>query len=90
MAIEIKDNALLFRRLGETLRIEPWGRDSLRVRSTMESEILDQDWALTEVPAFCEAAAAQQSDFRALCRLLSTTCQCLGKCEVRLVFLPMN
>ncbi len=37
---------------GETLRIEAWGKDSLRVRSTMLPEIQKLDWALTEeVPA---------------------------------------
>ncbi len=52
----INDNgALIARRLGETLRIEAWGKDSLRVRATMCPEILDQDWALTEVPPQAEA-----------------------------------
>ena len=35
---------------GETLRIEPWGKDSLRVRATRCSRFTDQDWALTEEP----------------------------------------
>jgi alpha-D-xyloside xylohydrolase len=30
----------------EILRIEPWGKDSLRIRSTYLSKILDEDWAL--------------------------------------------
>ena len=34
--------------LGETLVIEPWGQDGLRVRATMGPEILDTAWALTE------------------------------------------
>ena len=41
-------SALVARRMGETLRIEPWGKDALRVRATMESAPVDQDWALTE------------------------------------------
>ena len=41
-------NALVCRRGGETLRIEPWGKDSLRVRATMFPDFCGQDWALTE------------------------------------------
>ena len=33
---------------GETLIIEAWGRDGLRVRSTVDSEVPDTCWALTE------------------------------------------
>ncbi len=33
---------------GETLIIEPWGQDGLRVRVTTGHEILDTAWALTE------------------------------------------
>lgn len=43
-----EQNALICRRQGETLRIEAWGRDALRVRATMEPVIRDKDWALTE------------------------------------------
>ena len=28
--------------------IEPWGKDSLRVRSTLAPVFIDRDWALTE------------------------------------------
>jgi len=48
--------ALIARRQGETLRIEAWGKDSLRVRAAMFSEVDGNDWALTETP---EAAEAQ-------------------------------
>ena len=48
-------NALLARRMGETLRIEPWGKDALRVRATMLPAIEDVDWALTEVPGPADA-----------------------------------
>ena len=41
-------NALVAKRQGETLRIEPWGKDALRVRSTMYPEFTGRDWALTE------------------------------------------
>ncbi len=43
-----EENFLIFRKGGETLRIEPWGKNSLRVRSTMEPEFTGKDWGLTE------------------------------------------
>ena len=44
------ENGILTARLGgETLRIEPWGKDSLRVRATRFSKFTDQDWALIEL-----------------------------------------
>ena len=39
---------LVHRLDGETMVIEPWGRDGLRVRVTTGPEILDSAWALTE------------------------------------------
>ncbi len=36
-----QNNALIRRKNYETLRIEPWGRDSLRVRATVNGEIRD-------------------------------------------------
>ena len=47
MFLEAK-NALVFKKGNETLLIEPWGKDSLRIRSTMERELVDRPWALTE------------------------------------------
>ena len=45
------DNGVLIaRRSGETLRIEPWGPDSFRVRATMFSKFTENLWALTETP----------------------------------------
>ena len=49
MQFIIEENALVCRRRGETLRIEAWGRDSLRVRSAM-GPVGGEDWALTETP----------------------------------------
>ena len=43
-------SALICRRKGETLRIEPWGRDALRVRATMYQTFSGRDWALTQMP----------------------------------------
>ena len=45
------DNKLVCKRQGETLLIEGWGKDSLRIRSTMNTEFTDRRWALTEEPA---------------------------------------
>ena len=42
------DNRLVYKSDRETLVIEPWGRDGLRVRVTPLPEIIDRPWALTE------------------------------------------
>ena len=47
----IQDHTLIVRHRGETLRMEGWGKDSLRIRSTMYPEFTDHDWALTEPSA---------------------------------------
>ncbi|MBQ6321891.1 MAG: family 31 glucosidase, partial [Lachnospiraceae bacterium] len=38
----------------ETVWIEPWGKDSLRVRATKRNRMEDQNWALLD-PAPCDA-----------------------------------
>ncbi|MGM9590972.1 MAG: TIM-barrel domain-containing protein [Faecousia sp.] len=43
-------NVLLCRNQGETLRVEPWGKNSLRVRATMLPAFTGKLWALTEPP----------------------------------------
>ena len=48
MEFSIDNGALLAKRAGEILRIEPWGKDALRVRSTMLGKFSDNVWALTE------------------------------------------
>ena len=42
------DNTLIHRLDSETMSIKPWGRDGLRVRTSIGPEILDTAWALTE------------------------------------------
>ena len=37
---------LVWRGDGETLVIEPWGRDSVRVRARLMHDVVDHDWAL--------------------------------------------
>ncbi len=49
MQFVAEKNALVFMNRGETVRLEAWGRDSLRVRAAM-GPIRPLDWALTEVP----------------------------------------
>ncbi len=51
MRFENAGGALVCRHNGETLCIQAWGKDSLRVRSTMQSAFTGNDWALTETPA---------------------------------------
>ncbi|MDE7327289.1 MAG: family 31 glucosidase [Lachnospiraceae bacterium] len=48
MDFKNENGVLIARRNGETLRIEAWGKDSLRVRATMFSKFTGNDWALTE------------------------------------------
>jgi alpha-D-xyloside xylohydrolase len=44
-----ENGKLIFENNGETLQVEAWGENSLRVRSRMMSEILDTDYALLPV-----------------------------------------
>nr|WP_297704600.1 TIM-barrel domain-containing protein [uncultured Butyrivibrio sp.] len=48
MIFECRENALCFKRQGETVLIESWGEDSLRVRATMNRQFTGRNWALTE------------------------------------------
>lgn len=48
-------NALICKRQGETLRVEAWGKDSLRVRATMLKDFTGNAWALTEKVAETKA-----------------------------------
>ena len=51
----IKDNALLRRNDKELLCIEPWGKNSLRVRATQRYEFLPDDHSALEAPENIEA-----------------------------------
>ena len=61
MRFQTKNGVLIAQVNGETLRIEPWGKDSLRVRATMLPEFSGKDWALTEVPEKTEAKPMEKS-----------------------------
>lgn len=47
----IDDDALNWTGDGEYLRIEPWGTNSVRVRSRLMQPVIDADWALLEAKA---------------------------------------
>ena len=48
--ITVENGRLVIRRNRETVWIEPWGRDALRVRATQRAEMLEEPWALLETP----------------------------------------
>ena len=48
MIFSSEENRLQLRRGNETVWIEPWGKDSLRVRATRRKEVSGRNWALTE------------------------------------------
>jgi alpha-D-xyloside xylohydrolase len=48
---ERDDTRLIWRGDGETVVVEPWGKNSTRVRSAVMSDVIDTDWALLEQPA---------------------------------------
>lgn len=48
--LEQQGNRLIYRFDAETLFIEPWGNNALRVRSTREAEMPPEDWALARPP----------------------------------------
>ena len=50
MVFTAEKGVLTARNLGEILRIEAWGKDSLRVRATRHAALNDENWALTEEP----------------------------------------
>ena len=65
MKFTAEKNALTARRGGETLRIEGWGKDSLRVRSVMYEGWTGNDWALTEMPeeSKCEIRIGTEQNY---------------------------
>ena len=44
--INAEKNRLIWKNSGETVVIEPWGENALRVRSVMMGDILETDYAL--------------------------------------------
>ena len=48
MAFYQEGSALVYQYDAETLRIEPWGENSLRVRASKVAPMPQRDWALTQ------------------------------------------
>lgn len=48
MFFEKEKNAIIFSNQGETVRIEAWSKNSLRVRSTKNASFTENNWALSE------------------------------------------
>ena len=53
MRFSQENGALICQNNGETLKIECWGKNSFRVRATMQSAFSDNAWALTEKVGEC-------------------------------------
>lgn len=62
MTFEKEGGALVCRHAGETLRIEPWGKDSFRVRAAMSPKFTENDWALTETVEKCDTQIAIEEE----------------------------
>ncbi|SEF97211.1 alpha-D-xyloside xylohydrolase [Butyrivibrio sp. Su6] len=62
MVFTDENGALVAKRQGETLRIEGWGEDSLRVRSTMYPDFTGNNWALEKKSARPEVVISQRED----------------------------
>lgn len=57
--ISVKGNSVIFQKRDETAVIVPWGKDSLRFRSTPNSQITSENWNLLDQP---EAECCIQAD----------------------------
>lgn len=59
---EQKGNALCYRYQAERLMIEPWGENSLRVRSVKQAEMPAEDWALLSPARACQPEIIVRED----------------------------
>ncbi|MDD4796169.1 MAG: glycoside hydrolase family 31 protein [Eubacteriales bacterium] len=57
MLFEKQGQRLLCREGTEQICLEPWGKNSLRMRATRQAAFIEQCWALTEEPASCPDVA---------------------------------
>ena len=55
--MDVTGNRLYWQQDTEKILVEPWGRDSLRVRITRNGEFDSRDWALDEPPEETQAHA---------------------------------
>ena len=65
---EQNDQQLIWRNHGETLVVEPWGADSLRVRAALMREVKDERFALLEPAACPEAEIRIENERKAMVR----------------------
>ena len=54
-----RDNLLIYRYRNETVHVEPWGANAVRVRATKNPAFPENDWALASRPS----AQAAKSGF---------------------------
>ena len=59
---EQKGDALCYRYQAERLFIEPWGENSLRVRSMKSAEMDKEDWALLPPAKACQPKIVVRED----------------------------
>ena len=59
---EQKGNALCYRYQAERLIIEPWGKNSLRVRASKLAEMPSEDWALLPLVQACQPEIIVRED----------------------------
>ncbi|MEG3615433.1 TIM-barrel domain-containing protein [Isoptericola haloaureus] len=61
LSLQVDGARLTWRGEGETLVVEPWGADAVRVRSTLQGDVEDADWALL-APAASDARVETRAD----------------------------
>lgn len=54
MAFKVEGNKLIYRNDSEIVQLEPWGKNSLRIRGTKTAAVSEEPWALLE-PEACDA-----------------------------------
>ena len=64
---EQQGQQVIWRNRGETLVVEPWGPDSLRVRSVLMGEVRDDRFALLD-PVPCQDVEITLEDNQAILR----------------------
>lgn len=75
--LEVRDGGVVLWREGEKrLRVEPWGKDSLRIRVTANPNFRDEDWALLS-PSETSASVRLEEDGK-------VAILCNGHIEVKL------
>ena len=72
--------SVLYEYNGEMLLVEPWGRDSLRIRATKLCEFPTEDWALLK-PVWSDCAIVEQCESCATVQngKIKATIDCSGK-----------